>query len=88
MNLQRKSVKGVYLLIGALTNTFWSSWFGIWEPKDVSISFYGTGDEAWELTSYENATEFVATLVLDEKATGFQRYKLIHYVPNCEYSRS
>ncbi|UPL01841.1 hypothetical protein LCI18_012775 [Fusarium solani-melongenae] len=72
--LQGKKIKGVHALIGAFIDTFWFSWFGVWNQKDLSLSFWGTGDEPWELTSYENAAEFVAELVVDTSATGFQKF--------------
>ncbi|KAF4459994.1 demethylmenaquinone methyltransferase [Fusarium albosuccineum] len=72
--LQGKKIQGVHVLIGAFLDTFWFSWFGVWKREDLSLSFWGTGDEAWELTSYENTAEFVAELIVDESATGFQKF--------------
>ncbi|KAM0329340.1 hypothetical protein ACHAQA_004645 [Verticillium albo-atrum] len=72
--LQGKKVKGVHVLNGVFLDTFWCSWFGAWNPEETSLSFWGTGDEVWEVTSYENAAEFVALLALDETAIGFQKF--------------
>ncbi|KAH6694292.1 hypothetical protein BKA61DRAFT_498900 [Leptodontidium sp. MPI-SDFR-AT-0119] len=72
--LQGKSIKGVHVLIGAFLDTFWTHWFGIWNPEELSLSFWGTGDEVWELTSYENTAEFVAEVALDNNATGIQNF--------------
>ncbi|KAH8589101.1 hypothetical protein B0O99DRAFT_637705 [Bisporella sp. PMI_857] len=72
--LQGKSIKGVHVFIGAFLDTFWTQWFGIWNPEELSLSFWGTGDEVWELTSYENTAEFVAEVALDNNATGIQNF--------------
>ncbi|KAH7371766.1 NmrA-like family protein [Cadophora sp. MPI-SDFR-AT-0126] len=72
--LRGKSIKGVHVFIGAFLDTFWTQWFGIWNPEEWSLSFWGTGDEIWELTSYENTAEFVAELALDNNATGIQNF--------------
>ncbi|PVH75145.1 NAD(P)-binding protein [Cadophora sp. DSE1049] len=71
--LQGKTIKGVHVLIGAFLDTFWTQWFGVWNPEELSLSFWGTGDEVWELTSYENTAEFVAEVALDSNASGIQK---------------
>ena len=71
--LQGRTVKGVHVLIGAFLDTFWSSWFGAFNPSRNSLSLWGNGDEIWEFTSYENAAEFVSLIALDEGAVGFQK---------------
>lgn len=75
--LQGKSIKGVHVLIGAFLDTFWTHWFEIWNPEELSLSFWGTGDEVWELTSYENTAEFVAEVALDNNATGIQNCRCL-----------
>ncbi|KAM0417024.1 hypothetical protein ACHAPT_012990 [Fusarium lateritium] len=72
--LQGKRIRGVHVLIGAFMDTFWSSWFGVFNPDEPSLSLWGTGDETWEFTSYQNAAEFVAALALDAGAVGFQSF--------------
>ncbi|KAL4821423.1 NAD(P)-binding protein [Aspergillus spinulosporus] len=49
-------------------------YFGIFDPSTKTLSFWGTGNEAWEMTCYANAAEFVAAVALDESAVGFQRF--------------
>ncbi|KUL89353.1 hypothetical protein ZTR_03748 [Talaromyces verruculosus] len=39
-----------------------------------TLSYWGTGEEIWELTTYDNAAEFIAAVALDESALGFQRF--------------
>ncbi|KAM0546284.1 hypothetical protein ACHAPJ_010968, partial [Fusarium lateritium] len=71
--LEGKSVSGVHVLIGAFLDTFWSSWFDIWNLEEESLSYWGTGQEKWELTSYQNAAEFTARVALDDSAIGYQK---------------
>lgn len=74
----KKNTKGVHVLIGAFTETFWSGYFGVFDPKECKFSFYGTGDEVWESTTYGTAAEYVAAVALDQEAVG-----MIH----CEFRR-
>lgn len=69
----KKGVAAVHVLIGAFMETFFSAYFGIFDPESRSFAFWGTGDEVWESTTYDNAAEFVAAVAMDETATGFQR---------------
>jgi hypothetical protein len=71
--LQTKRVKGVHILTGALMETFWSEYFGLWKPDDVSIAFWGSGNEKWELTTYATAAAYTAAVSLDENAIGVLR---------------
>ncbi|KAH7383407.1 hypothetical protein BKA64DRAFT_629039 [Cadophora sp. MPI-SDFR-AT-0126] len=74
LDYTKLDIKGVHVLIGAFLDTFWTQWFGIWNPEELSLSFWGTGNEVWELTSYENTAEFVAEVALDKNATGIQNF--------------
>ncbi|PKX88878.1 uncharacterized protein P174DRAFT_425435 [Aspergillus novofumigatus IBT 16806] len=49
--------------------TFWSGYFGLWKPDDMSIRFRGRGHEKWELTTYGTAA-----VSLDESAIGVLRF--------------
>lgn len=71
--LESKDVAGVHVLIGAFMDTFWYHWFGIWDPAQYTLSYWGTGTEVWESTSYANAAEFVSAVALDETAVGLQK---------------
>ncbi len=46
-------------------------WIGIWNLDKRSFSYWGSGDEKWEFTSYDNAAEFTAEIALDPDANGF-----------------
>lgn len=65
-------VAAVHVLIGVIMEKFFSEEFGVYDPKTQSLSYWGTGDEPWEVTSYDDAAEFVAKLALDETARGFR----------------
>ncbi len=67
---ERKSVRGVHVLIGAFMETFWSQFFGIFDADEVQFSYYGTGDELWESTTYGTAAEYVAAIAVDRNAVG------------------
>lgn len=68
-------VKGVHVLIGAFMETFWSGYFGVWNADEYKLSFYGSGDEIWESTTYGTAAEYVAAVARDPTATGLQHCK-------------
>ncbi|PWY96062.1 hypothetical protein BO94DRAFT_620372 [Aspergillus sclerotioniger CBS 115572] len=68
--LQTKQVQGVHVMIGALMETLFSPFFGMYDSTTVSLSYWGTGDEVWESTTYGNAADFVASVALDPTAVG------------------
>ncbi|KAH8649557.1 hypothetical protein BGZ61DRAFT_546897 [Ilyonectria robusta] len=72
--LGTKTIKGVHVLIGVFMETFWSRFFGAWNPDSATFSYWGSGDETWESTTYANASEFVAAVALDEGAVGVQKF--------------
>ena len=76
----KPNVTGVHVLIGAFMDTFFSPYFQVFDPQTKTFSYWGTGREAWEATSYANASEFVAAVALDENAVGFQRCKYIYHI--------
>lgn len=51
-------------------------WVGLWDAENECFNYWGTGDEKWEFTSYDNAAEFTAEVALDNEATGFLSCKL------------
>lgn len=52
-------------------------WIGIWNPDKEIFTYWGTGDEKWEFTSYDNAAEFTAEAALDPDANGFLSCKFL-----------
>ena len=63
------AIKGVHILVGLLTETFLEL-FGFWNEGEQTLSYWGSGQEQWELTSYRTAAQYVAALALDEDAGG------------------
>ncbi|KAJ5674765.1 nmrA-like family protein [Penicillium maclennaniae] len=70
----KDNVQGVHVLIGAFMETFWSEYFGIWNPTECKLTFYGNGDELWESTTYETAAQYVAAVAMDRSAVGMQHF--------------
>ncbi len=68
--LEGKSIKVVHLLIGCFVQTWWT-FLGIWHPEEYKLTFWGTGDDKWEFSTYNNAAQRVAEVALDSSATGF-----------------
>lgn len=71
--LGTKNVQGVHVLIGIFMETFFTTFLNVWNAKDVSFSYWGSGEEMWESTSYDNAAQFVAAVAQDSTAVGVQR---------------
>ncbi|KAH7194894.1 hypothetical protein DER44DRAFT_676414 [Fusarium oxysporum] len=68
-------VMGVHVLVGALMETFWSPFFHIFDSSNETISYWGTGNEKWELTTYETAAAYTAALIVDKNASGIFRFR-------------
>lgn len=69
----KKTIKGVHILVGAFMNPWFSPPFNVWDPATTTFKYWGTGDEVWEGTTYENAAEFTAAICLDKDAVGIQK---------------
>ncbi|KAJ5726769.1 NmrA-like family protein [Penicillium malachiteum] len=72
--LKTKKVQGVHVLIGIFMETFFSSLLGVWNADQASFSYWGSGEEMWESTTYDNAAQFVAAVTQDPTAVGVQRF--------------
>ena len=46
-------------------------WRGIYDPVGRTLMYWGSGEEKWELTTYEDAAKFSAAIALDEDAKGW-----------------
>lgn len=73
----KEHVKGVHILIGAFMETFWSAYLQVWNPEERSLSYWGNGDEMWEVTTYGDAAKYTAAIALDSNVVGFQKCKLL-----------
>ncbi|GME35468.1 hypothetical protein NX059_006483 [Neofusicoccum parvum] len=71
--LTKKRVKGVHILIGLLMETWWSFCSG-WDIENMRFTVWGTGDEKWDITSYQTAAEYVAAVALDSSAVGVLKF--------------
>lgn len=69
----KSTIKGVHILVGEFMNPFFSPPFGIWDPSNTTLKYWGSGNEMWEGTTYENAAEFTAAVCLDNAAIGIQK---------------
>lgn len=74
--LKSKNVQGVHVLIGIFMETFFTTFFNAWNAKESSFSYWGSGEEMWESTSYDNAAQFVAAVAQDPTAIGVQRCEI------------
>ncbi|KFY98086.1 hypothetical protein V500_01803 [Pseudogymnoascus sp. VKM F-4518 (FW-2643)] len=72
--LKSKKVEGVHILVGGLMETFWSPYFQLYDAQSRMLSHWGTGEEVWELTTFQTAADYTAAIALDPKATGVFRF--------------
>ncbi|KAJ5880497.1 Translation elongation factor [Penicillium subrubescens] len=72
--LSSKKVDGVHILVGGLMETFWSEFFQIWDPETQSMAVWGSGNDAWDLTSYKTAAAYTAAVTMDPSAVGVFRF--------------
>lgn len=61
-------IKGVHVLNGAFMEIIGN---GFVNGKKHEINVWGSGDDKWDLTTYNDAANFSAALALDSKATGW-----------------
>ncbi|TGO40521.1 hypothetical protein BHYA_0036g00540 [Botrytis hyacinthi] len=73
-NISKKTVKGVHILNGTLMETFWAEFFQLYDSSSRTLSYWGTGDEKWEFTTYQTAADYTAAVALDENAFGIFRF--------------
>ncbi|KAJ5453561.1 uncharacterized protein N7458_004517 [Penicillium daleae] len=72
--LETKKVQAVHILIGGFMEPIFSPFFNIFDPSTNTFRYWGNGDEVMEGSSYDNAAEFTAAVILDPKATGIVRF--------------
>jgi len=73
--LESKDIEGVHILIGVFMETFWSDFMQMWDPKEKKLSYWGTGHEIWESTTYGTAADYTAAVAVDTNAIGVQHCK-------------
>lgn len=69
LELKKPKIQGVHVLVGIFLEIF-LAYFGVWDPKAKKFSYWGTGNEKWDLTTYQTAAEYVAAVALDQDAVG------------------
>ncbi|KAN0102230.1 NAD(P)-binding protein [Hyaloscypha variabilis] len=72
--LESRDIQGVHILIGVFMETFWSDFMQIWDPRQNQLSYWGTGHEIWESTTYGTTAEYTAAVAMDTKAVGIQQF--------------
>ncbi|RTE72593.1 hypothetical protein BHE90_012993 [Fusarium euwallaceae] len=70
----KEHIKGVHIMVGAFMDTFFTAYFDSWDPEKKVFTFWGTGDEVLEFSSYRSSAEYTAAVVLDRKAVGVQKF--------------
>ncbi|KAJ9614889.1 hypothetical protein H2204_014328 [Knufia peltigerae] len=70
----KNSIKGVHMLIGGFTEVIFAAFFRIWDSQTSTLRYWGTGDEVWECTTYQNSAQYTAAVCLDRDAFGVFRF--------------
>ena len=60
----KKSIKGVHILNGGFMQLFQMAF------QQGPVGYWGTGDEKWDVTSYETSAQYTAAIAMDSNATG------------------
>ncbi|KAI1410482.1 nmrA-like family protein [Hypoxylon sp. FL1857] len=67
-------VKGVHILVGMFIEPFFAPFLGTYDAASTTFKYWGTGDEIWEGTTYQNAAEYTAAVCADKDATGILKF--------------
>ncbi|EHK23067.1 uncharacterized protein TRIVIDRAFT_28606 [Trichoderma virens Gv29-8] len=70
----KETVKGVHILIGVFFETLFSPYFEIYDAKTKTFSHWGEPGVLFEGTSFGNAADYTARVILDKNATGVKRF--------------
>jgi hypothetical protein len=72
---RKEKIKAVHLLTGVMFESMVAlpGLFFYWDEKQQKGSFktWGTGDEIWELSSYNDVARWIVEIVLNEKVDGY-----------------
>lgn len=77
----KERVKGVHVLVGLLTETWWSL-FDFWDARGMRVKYSGMGHENWELTTYAIPAEYVAAVALEPGAVGVLKCGTFAWMPS------
>ncbi|KAF3055184.1 hypothetical protein GL218_07359 [Daldinia childiae] len=67
-------VKGVHILVGMFMEVFFNPVFGTFDADSATFKYWGTGNEIWEATTYQNAAEYTAAVCADKDAVGVKKF--------------
>lgn len=67
--LEGRPIKGIHVMIGAFIEVFWH-YLGMWDAKSYELKYWGSGDEKWDFTTYDNTAQWMAAVALDPGAEG------------------
>ncbi|KAM0346177.1 hypothetical protein ACHAP4_011731 [Fusarium culmorum] len=67
--LETKKLHSVHLMCGAFIET-WLEYSGVIDLDTNTVSCWGTGDEIWDLTSYDDSIAYTAEAIPDKSADG------------------
>ena len=62
--LETKSIKGVHILNGAFMPLFQMAF------SQDHVGYWGTGNEKWDVTSYDTCADYTAAIAMDPSASG------------------
>lgn len=69
---RKDRIRGVQILNGAFTEVVFAPFYGLFDANKRSVSYWGSGDEKVEMTTYDDAAKFAAEVAVDKKAVGYQ----------------
>jgi hypothetical protein len=76
--LESKKLRSVHMMCGAFIET-WLEYSGVIDLGTNTVSYWGTGDETWDLTSYDDSAAYTVEAILDESTDGYLRCKCYDY---------
>ncbi|KAK2682048.1 hypothetical protein RAB80_003841 [Fusarium oxysporum f. sp. vasinfectum] len=71
--LETKKLRSVHMMCGAFIET-WLEYSGVIDLDTNTVSYWGTGDEIWDLTSYDDSAAYTAEVILDKSADGYLKF--------------
>ncbi|KAM0367376.1 hypothetical protein ACHAO7_012054 [Fusarium culmorum] len=71
--LETKKLRSVHLMCGAFIET-WLEYSGVIDLDTNTVSCWGTGDEIWDLTSYDDSIAYTAEAIPDKSADGYLQF--------------
>ncbi|KAG8665123.1 hypothetical protein FPOAC2_14376 [Fusarium poae] len=71
--LESKKLRSVHMMCGAFIET-WLEYSGVIDLGTNTVSYWGTGDETWDLTSYDDSAAYTVEAILDESTDGYLRF--------------